>query len=68
MSKPETTSKPLQGAYRKGLQAARAGEPYKACPYQSAPYGCRRRNGGTWGAVFRNYWRRGWRASIRSRR
>lgn len=60
-AEPPTTNKALLGAYRKGREAKRAGLPYKSCPYRDRPYNCKRRNGGTWGAVFRNYWRRGWR-------
>ena len=55
-----TKNKALLGAYAKGESAARNGLDRLACPYTVAPHGCHRRNGGTWGGVFRSYWLRGW--------
>jgi hypothetical protein len=43
----------------RGRQAARAGLTTAACPYRINPHGCNRRNGGTWGAVWRSYWLKG---------
>ena len=58
--RPTTKNLALMSAYDAGRRARFAGEPIGSCPYKIAPHGCHRRNGGTWGAVFRNYWRKGW--------
>lgn len=52
-----TKNPALRSAYDRGAVAARAGLSLDACPYRIAS--CRRRNAGTWAAVFTNYWRRG---------
>lgn len=57
MPRPQTKNRALRGAYDRGAVAARAGRSLDACPYRIAS--CRRRNAGTWGAVFMAYWRRG---------
>lgn len=57
MPRPPTKNRALRGAYDRGAMAARSGLALTACPYRIAS--CRRRNAGTWGAVFRNYWQRG---------
>lgn len=59
MPRPRTKNQALRSAYDRGAAAAESGRALNACPYRVAPNGCHRRNGGTWGAVFRNYWRRG---------
>ena len=52
--------KPFERAEQEGLEAALAGFPSHVCPYKIAPHGCNRRNGGTWGAVWRNRWLKGY--------
>lgn len=61
LSKPRTKNRALRGAYDRGATAARDGRAASSCPYRVAPNGCHRRNGGTWGAVFRSYWMDGFR-------
>jgi ribosome modulation factor len=58
--RPPTKNKALLAAYNRGKLAFYAGQSSHECPYKNNPKGCKRRNGGTWGAVFRNYWRKGW--------
>ena len=57
--KPTTKNKGLFGAYARGASARLRGHLRSDCPYKIAPNGCHRRNAGTWGAVYRNYWLRG---------
>lgn len=57
MPRPRTKNRALRGAYDRGAMAARDGRPVTSCPYRIKS--CRRRNAGTWGAVFLSYWRRG---------
>ena len=55
----KTKNKAFQAAFQRGMAAAAAGQRPHDCPYKIAPHGCHRRNGGTWGAIFRHYWRAG---------
>jgi ribosome modulation factor len=55
--RPPTKNPALRGAYDRGAVAARSGKPLSSCPYRIGS--CRRRNAGTWAAVFRSYWQRG---------
>lgn len=55
--KPTTKNKGFVGAYVRGASARLRGQTSSDCPYKIGP--CHRRNAGTWGAVYRNYWLRG---------
>jgi hypothetical protein len=44
----------------RGREHARLGGLAYECPYKINPNGCNRRNGGTWGAVWRNKWLKGY--------
>lgn len=57
----EQWNRALQGAYRRGFAAARAGEPERACPYDDK----RKANGSlTWSRSFITAWCDGWRAAV----
>lgn len=55
MPRPRTKNRSMRAAYDRGAVAARGGGTLAGCPYR----GARKGHGGTWGAVYRNYWMRG---------
>jgi len=54
----ERWNRAMQGAYRKGYEAARDGRSIEACPYKDKRKGCGRL---TWSRAFTAAWRDGWR-------
>lgn len=55
----ERWNRALQGAYRQGYAAARAGDAIEACPYQDRRKACGRL---TWSRAFERAWVDGWHA------
>lgn len=61
----DSWNRSMRGAYRKGYDAAEAGEPASACPYQD-----KRKSDGrlTWSRAFEAAWRDGWIADDAARK